>query len=178
MGEQQTLFFWILASGGFGAALGAAFGAGVGAVTWLSGRAAGTFFGFRMARAFENAARYELTPGTKGALIGGTDGSVFLGAVGVVVGAVVASRTPAAWEILGPTAAALTILMGGGILFGLIALALLRTGVRAVIPLFFGAMLGAGIGLWLGRANGLLTGLGVGIAAGTLIAFLWGPRAS
>jgi hypothetical protein len=176
MGDQQTLFLWILASGGFGAVLGGGFGAAVGAITWLNGRPAGTFLGLGMARAFERAAERELTPGKKGALIGGTDGAVFLGVIGVVVGAMVAWRNPAAGEVLGPTAGALILLVVGGTLFGLLAYALVRTGLRAVMPLFSGAMLGAAIGLLLGRANGLFPGLVVGLTAGTLVAFFLRPR--
>jgi hypothetical protein len=178
MSEQQTLFLWILLSGGFGAALGAAFGATVGAITWLSGRAAGTFIGFRLARAYERAAERELTPGKKGALIGGADGAVFLGTVGVLVGTLIAWRVPTAGDVLGPAAAAVTLLVGIGSLFGFMALALLRAGIRAVVPLFFGAMLGAAVGLLLGRTNGLFAGLVIGLMGGTAFAFLRGPRRS
>jgi hypothetical protein len=69
-----------------------------------------------------------------------------------------------------------TLLLGAGGLFGFVAIVLLRTGVRAVLPLFAGAMIGAGVGLYLDRANSLFAGLVLGIAAGTLFAFLWGPR--
>ncbi len=174
MGDHQT-FLWILACGAFGAGLGAAFGAVVGALTWGEGRAAGTFLGLRMVRAFERATASELTPGKKGALIGGTDGAAFLGVVGVLVGALVA-RSPDAGNVLGPAAVAMILLVGGGLLFGLMAYALLRTGVRAVVPLFAGAMLGAAIGLYLRRIDALFTGLLLGLAAGTFVAFLIGPR--
>ena len=63
-------------------------------------------------------------------------------------------------------------------LFGLMAYALVRTGIRAVAPVFCATMLGAGIGLWLGRAHGLFAGLAAGLVAGTVIAFVWGPRRS
>lgn len=175
MDDQHTLFLWILASGGFGALLGAGFGALVGAITWLNNRAVGTYLGLRVARGFETAAGHELSPGFKGAVIGGTDGSAFLGTVGILIGAIVAPNTPAAWEVLGPTAVVATLLIGGGILFGCIALVLLRTGVRAVLPLFVGTLLGAGAGAYVGRANSLFVGLVFGIAGGTLLAFLWGP---
>jgi hypothetical protein len=178
MGEQHALFLWILASGAFGAVLGMGFGAMVGAITHLNGRAAGTFLGFRVARAFEEAAESELSPGKKGALIGGVDGSAFLGTVGVVIGAIVASRTPAPLEVLGPTAAAVTLLVSGGTLFGLWAYVLLRAGVRAVGPVFVGAAVGAGMGVYLGHTNGLFMGLILGVAAGTLFAFLWWFRKS
>jgi hypothetical protein len=163
MSEQQTLLLWILLSGGFGVVLGTAFGATVGAITWLSGRAAGTLIGFRVARAYERAAERELT---------------FLGAVGVLVGTLIAWRIPSAGEVLRPAAAAVTLLVAIGSLFGFMALALLRSGIRAVVPLFFGAMLGAAVGLFLGRTNGLFAGLVLGLIGGTAFAFLRGPRAS
>jgi hypothetical protein len=178
MSEQQTLFLWMLTSGSFGAALGAAFGAGVGAITWLNGRAAGTFIGLGLARAYERVAECKLTPGKKGALIGGTDGAVFVGAMGALVGAMVAWSIPTAGEVLGPAAVAVTVLVGAGALFGLMAFALLRTGVRAVGPLFIGSMLGASIGWYLWKSNGLLAGLVVGLVAGTAVAFLLGPPRS
>ena len=135
MGDQQALFLCILASGSFGALLGGSFGAVVGAVTWLSGRAAGTILGFQMARAYESAAESKLAPGPKGALIGGTDGAIFLGSIGLV-GGVVASRTPVPSEVLEPTAAAAVMLVGTCIVFGMIALVLTRSGTHAVVPLF------------------------------------------
>jgi hypothetical protein len=178
MGEQQILFLWVLASGGFGAVLGAAFGAVVGAITYLNGRAAGTFLGFRVARAYEQAAEHKLTRGLKGALIGGTDGAAFLGVAGVVVGAVIASNSPSAGAVLGLTAAAAMLLVAGGTLFGLLAYVLLRSGLRAVGPVFIGAMLGAATGIWLGHTSGLFVGLIVGLFAGTAAAFLLKPRKS
>jgi hypothetical protein len=178
MSDQQIMFLWVLLSGAFGAALGAAFGAIVGAITWLNGRAAGTFLGLSLARAYERAAERELTPGKKGALIGGADGAVFLGVIGVLVGALIAWHIPDPGAVLAPTAAAVTVLVAIGSLFGFMALALLRSGTRAVVPLFFGAMVGAGVGLFLGRTNGLFAGLVLGLVAGTAFAFLRGPRAS
>jgi hypothetical protein len=176
MGDQQAMFLCILASGSFGALLGGTFGAVVGAITWLSGRAAGTILGFRMARAYESAAESELAPGPKGALIGATDGAFFLGSTGVLVGAGVASRTSAAWEVLEPTAGAAVMLVGACIVFGMMALALARNGTDAVVPLFGASVTGAVVGLHLGRANGLFLGLVLGLVAGTAIAFVRGPR--
>jgi hypothetical protein len=178
MGEQQTLFVCALASGGFGAAVGTAFGATVGAITWSDGRVAGTFIGFGLARAYERAARHELTPTTKGAVVGGTDGAVFLGAVGILVGALVAWRMPSAGDVLVPTAVGMVLLLSLGSLFGFMAFALVRTGARAVAPLFFGAMLGAAIGVFWWRLNGLFVGLVLGLFGGTALAFLRGPRRS
>jgi hypothetical protein len=178
MGDQQGLFLCILASGSFAALLGGSFGAVVGAITWLSGRAAGTILGFQMARAYESAAESKLAPGPKGALIGGTDGAVFLGSIGVLVGAVVASRTPVPSEVLEPTAAAAVMLVGTCIVFGMMALVLTRSGTHAVVPLFGASLLGAVVGLYCGRSYGLFMGLVLGLVAGTVIAFLWGPRRS
>jgi hypothetical protein len=178
MEERQTLFLWALVSGGFGAALGTAFGATVGAITWRDGRVAGTFIGFGLARAYERAVRCELAAATKGAVVGGTDGAVFLGTVGILVGALVAWRVPRAADVLVPTAVVMVLLLALGSLFGSIAFALVRTGTRAVVPIFFAAMFGAGIGVYCGRLNGLFIGLVLGLVAGTAVAVLRGPRRS
>jgi hypothetical protein len=178
MGDQQTLFLCIVASGGFAAVLGGAFGALVGAVTWLNGRAAGTAIGFRMARAYETAAGYKLTVGQKGALVGGADGSIFLAVLGMLVGALVGWRMPAAWEVLLPLAVGLTLIVGAGAVFGLLAYLLLRVGVRALGVVFLGAMAGAVIGLLLGDGNGLFYGIILGFFGATIVALIWWRRGS
>src|SRR5262249_41481078 len=139
-------FLWILGGGGFFAALGAAFGAVTGAVYWRGGRSSGTAVGLGVAAMFERAAGHASTRAAKGALVGAVDGFVFLGTLGVLVGAVAAYRVKPPSGLLWPLAQAGLYLGGAAVGFGLLAGALVRNGVWALAPACLGGVLGAFVG--------------------------------
>jgi hypothetical protein len=170
--QNLRVFLWALAGAGFFGALGGAFGALAGVVTWTNGRAAGTGMGFAVARAFARIARTELSPAGRGALVGATDGSLFLGFVGVVLGYVAATHGPGGWRILGPAALTALLLACGAVFFGSLAHGLTRAGVWAVVCLFAGGVGGAIGGALLGGLDGIMIGAIAGILAGTALA-LW-----
>jgi hypothetical protein len=173
MDPQMRTFLWVLGSAGFFALLGGVFGAITGVVTWTSGRAAGSTLGLAVARAFARAAEKDLPPAIKGALIGGTDGFVFLGLVGVAAGAFAASRYPASWETFWPLALGGVLIAGGALCFGGLAYLLLRLGTAVVVGLSLGGMAGALSGFVLAGVDGLLPGLLTGAAVGIGAVALW-----
>jgi hypothetical protein len=59
-------------------------------------------------------------------------------------------------------------LTGAALLFGGAAIGLTFAGVRALVGLFFGAMLGAAVGFSVAGVDGLLFGILGGAVAGTL----------
>jgi hypothetical protein len=172
MDDRVRIFASILAAGGFFGALGCAFGALAGVLTWRSGRAAGTALGFAVARAFARAAQTELSPGAMGALVGGTDGFLFLGLVGTGFGAFAAYRGQGGWEVVSPAAQAALLLAGGAVFFGLLGYALVRTGVRHMAGVCAAGLCGAIAGALLGGADGLMLGTAAGVLAGTAAALL------
>ena len=66
MDERLRLFAWIAGSGGCFGLLGAGFGAVTGFLCWRGGRAAGTGFGIRLARAFERTGQRPFSPSGRG----------------------------------------------------------------------------------------------------------------
>src|SRR5438552_974629 len=170
MDERTRLFLWVLAGGGSFSFLGASFGALTGAMTWKNGRAGGTALGFAVARAFARAAGAELPPVRKGALVGGTDGLVFLGLIGTVIGFIAGARHPSEWATLRPLLFGATLLVAGAAFFGVLAYAIVAGGVRAIAALFVGAILGALIGHAFGALSGLLIGAISGAVVGTAVA--------
>lgn len=173
MDDRLRILATVLAGGGSGAVLGGLFGGVAGSLYWKSGRAAGTALGTEVARAFARAAGRELSPGKKGALIGATDGLLFLGLFGTLVSAILAYTGHAQWEFVRPLAVALLFMMGGAILCGTVAYALLQGGIASVVWIFVGGLSGAG---WGGRRygpDGLLAGAVLGALAGVVGAGLW-----
>jgi hypothetical protein len=175
MDERTRLFLWVLLGGGFFGLLGAAFGGLTGALTWKSGRAAGTALGLAVARAFARAAEKELSPPRKGALVGATDGLAFLGVVGAGLGFFAGARHPAEWESLSPAMTAGALLAVGAAGFGLFAYAVIAGGGRAVAGLFVGGFLGAFLGHGLAGLGGLVAGSLGGAVAGTAVARVLRP---
>jgi hypothetical protein len=174
MDETSHRLFWILGSGGFGAVLGSGFGAAASALSWSSGRPVGTALGQRVAAAFANAGDQDMSPTTRGAIIGATDGSLFLGVVGIIVGILFALAGTANEALFIPLAIGGFILMLAAAFFGVLAYAVVRNGIWAVVGLFFGGLAGAlGAALAFGVDHFLL-GVVPGLAAGTLATFLWG----
>jgi hypothetical protein len=167
----MQLFLWVLGSGGFFAALGAVFGALSGGLYWKSGRVCGTSAGLRFAEAFARFSEREMSPARKGALVGAADGFLFLGLVGALLGAVAVYRVHPPSQLMLPVAWSGLALGGGAVAFGLLALAIIRNGLRAVACLGIVGVLGAFLGWWLGRDNGLMIGALSGVVAGTLVSF-------
>ncbi len=168
MDDRLRTFLLVLGSAGFFGLLGAAFGALVGHLSWKRGRPAGSAAGLAVARAMARAAGREGPPGRTGALVGGTDGFLFLGLLGTGFG-LIAARGRADWASLGRPALGALVLTAGAIFFGGLALALTRAGTRAIAGVFAGGMVGAISGALFARADGLMIGAVSGVLAGTLL---------
>jgi hypothetical protein len=173
MDEKVRLFTWALASMGFFGLLGLAFGCITGAITWRSGRAAGSMVGLMLARAFAQVSRRDLSPGARGAIIGATDGAVFLGILGAGFGLVMGSCGQAQWKLFGPTVTLALFLAGGAVFFGFLAMVIIQAGSLGIAGLFAGGMLGAGAGGSLGGLDGLLVGTITGVVLGTGAALVY-----
>lgn len=171
MDDRQRFFWELLAGSAFFAFLGAGFGSVVGAITWRGGRAAGTPLGLRVARACGK----ELSPGAHGAIVGGVDGFVFLGILGLLFGAVGAVNGQPGGAVIHPAGTTLLALALAAIFFGLLASGMLKAGPRAVVSIFASVLLCAYLGASLRGTDGLLPGALLGIVVGTLAALLGGP---
>jgi hypothetical protein len=161
----------VLGCGGYGAALGAAFGAVTGAVYWGSGRAAGSGLGQRLAAAFEEAGD-ELSPRARGALVGAADGFLFLGILGTALGLALAFTGTADAALLVTLAVGGVLVAVAAVVFGVLAYAVVRNGVWAVVGLFLGGITGAFTAAALLGADRLLWGVVPGLIAGTAASFL------
>jgi hypothetical protein len=172
MDEIWRRLAWIVGSGGVGAMIGMAFGALTGAVHWGNGRAAGTFLGHRVLEAFESAGGREYSPRKRGTIVGATDGFLFLGVVGTLLGVVFT------YVGVPDTGVFLSLAIGSffvalaAVFFGMLAYALVRNGVVAVIGLFVGGMSGAFMAAMLFGADYLMLGVIPGIVLGTAASFL------
>jgi hypothetical protein len=173
MDDKLQAFACVVASGSFGAVLGCLFGALAGGLYWKSGRASGTILGAEVARAFARAARTELTRVQKGALIGATDGIVFLGVCGTVAGAVLVYTGHAQWEVVRPVGLIAASLVGAAAFFGALAYAILYAGVWATAWVGLGGLSGAAVGAGAGGADGLFYGSVLGFVGGAVGAALW-----
>jgi hypothetical protein len=135
MDERLHFFLWLLASGaGFGV-VGAVFGAVTGLSTWHDGRVGGTFLGWGVARAFGRFDANEAPPVWQGALVGGTDGAVFLGVAGTGLGALLLWMGDDGTAILVVLFAAVA-LAGSACAFGLLATGLVRIGLSNLPAVF------------------------------------------
>lgn len=173
MDETWRRLAWILGTGGYGAVLGGVFGGVTGYVHWGSGRAAGTFLGHRLLEAFESAGGQEYSPRQRGTLVGVTDGFVFLGVIGTVVGTVFAYVGRPDDEVLLYGAVGGVLLALAAMFFGILAYAIVRNGVWAVIGLFIGGIGGAFAATLLFGVNHLLAGVVPGLVVGMLAGLLW-----
>jgi hypothetical protein len=171
MDETWRHMAWIVGSGGFGAALGAVFGAVTGAVYWGSGGAAGTAMGHRVAAAFENAGGREMSARTRGTLVGATDGFLFLGPLGTAAGVVFAYVGRPEDAVLIALAVGGVLLAAGAAGFGVLAYAMVRNGVWAVIGMFVGGLGGAFVVAAVWGVAYVFLGLVPGMLAGTLASF-------
>jgi hypothetical protein len=166
--KELETFARVLACGGFFGLLGAAFGALVGHLSWKRGHSAGSAAGLAIARAMARVAGRQSSPGRTGALVGATDGLIFLGLVGTAVG-LLAARGHFGWTLLGRAAFGVLILTGSAVFFGGLALGIIHAGTRAIAGVFAGGMLGAASGAMLARGDGLVLGAVGGVLAGTLL---------
>src|SRR5690242_1781154 len=94
MDERLRAFLWLLGSAGAGGALGAAFGAAAGALYWRSGGASGTRLALWVVERIGRFADRDFSRPTKGALVGGVDGFLFLGVLATLFGAVAVRGGP------------------------------------------------------------------------------------
>jgi hypothetical protein len=176
MDERLRTFLLVLGGGAFLGLLGALFGAVTGACYWCSGKAAGTAAGLGVARAFDRAGGRKVSRLTRGLLVGAVDGFLFLGGLGVVIGAVLAHSRQDRAEVLLPLSLAAVLIVLGALCFGLLAYGLARAGVRSLAFVFVGAMLGCFAGLRLGGWTGLLFGCLLGVLCGNAATLLLQPR--
>jgi hypothetical protein len=177
MDAKLQTFLCLAGGGGFFAVLGGLFGAVAGALYWRSGRAAGTTFGLSVARAFDRVSDKELSPGVRGAITGAADGILFLGTLGLVAGGFVAYGGWVDPSWLGRAAGLALALVAAAMLFGLLAYAMVRAGVRVLAPAAGCGLLGAVSGAWLSGVWGLMVGLIVGVLVGTTVLSWLGDEA-
>jgi hypothetical protein len=167
--ERTRLFLCVLASAGFFAVLAGLFGALSGAIAWGEGRAAGTGMGMSVARAFARLSDRGLSVTTWGALVGGTDGVLFGAVVGCLFGLAAGWYGRGEWETLRPILLGSLLLVGGAVLFGMMAFGLAVAGTRSLVGLFVGGLAGALDGLGIGGVDGLVLGLFTGAISGTVL---------
>ncbi len=165
-------FDWVLAGALFFGGLGGLFGALAGSLSWSSGRAAGTYFGLEVARAFARVGGRELSPAVTGALVGGTDGVLFLGVLGTGWGFWVAGNGSGSVPWLMWLPFCFLFLALGAVGFGLLAYGTLPGGSLAVVALFLGGLGGGVLGFWWSGLNGLMIGILAGVVLGVLLAYL------
>src|SRR5262249_41151931 len=140
--SHTRLFLWILASNGCFAVLLGLFGAITGAMNWSQGRQAGTVFGLSVVQAFRRLSEEELRPAAAGALAGCTGGIVFGVILGTAAGLFAGWHVPAEWQVLRPILLTAGLLVGLAVALGLFAGVIQVIGVRAVLGLFLGGMIG------------------------------------
>jgi hypothetical protein len=172
MDEIWRRLAWILGTGGYGAILGGVFGGVTGYIHWGSGRAAGTYLGHRLLEAFEAAGGQEYSPHKRGMIVGAADGFVFLGVVGTILGTVFAYVGRPDDEVLLYGAVGGVLLAAAAMFFGILAYAIVRNGVWAVIGLFIGGIGGAFAATLLLGVNHLLVGVVPGLVVGMMAGFL------
>src|SRR6185437_3806204 len=172
MDERLRISLWIVSGGGLGGVLGGAFGGLAGMLHARSGHSAGTGFGRRVAAAFARTAEREPSPSRRGAITGAADGVLFLGILGTLLGALVASVGNADPRWLGVAAMGSVLLVGAAAFFGILAYALARNGMRAVFYVFGGGLLGSLLIAQFWGANLSPFGALMGFLVGLTLSFL------
>jgi hypothetical protein len=171
MDDRTETFVLLLSCAVSGGALGAALGAVAGALSWSGGRAAGTGLALAVARAVTRVSRVKPTPTGRGALVGAVDGFLFLGLVALGVGFLLRRFGQVPMRVFGVIALAGLILTTAAVVLGLLAYALLRTGIHTLAWACTAAVIGATLGLRAGGWPGFLAG-GLGGFALTTFGFL------
>jgi hypothetical protein len=168
MDDRLRVFLCALSGAGLFGLLGAVFGAAAGATARAGGRAAGGALGLGAARALERVRGRPLPDVAAGAIVGGVDGLVFLGVGGTVAGVVYGYAGEERREMLLKLALAFGMLAIAAVVFGTVASGLIRAGVWGVGAVFVAALGGAGLGARLAGLPGLFYGALVGLGVGTL----------
>ncbi len=156
--------------------LGAAFGAITGAVARRNGTRPGTPVGAAVLRAFTRVADRPPTPGWAGAIVGGADGFVFLGGVGLALGLAAGCSDRLSLQAVAVVFLAAVLLAGGALFFGVMAYGLIAARVRAVGGIALGCLVGAVGGFFLAREGGILLGVLAGAVVGVIVATLTRAR--
>lgn len=172
MDEPLILFAWTLGGTIAFGALGAMFGGLSGWLSWRAGSATGSVLGRRVADALARLIDTELTDPQRGALVGAADGGLFLGLLGTLVGLVAAKsgHAPETWLV--PLFFITLSLVLGAVLFGVLALGLIRLRLRAVLAASAGGMTGALLAASFLGVLHIVPGAVAGILLGTTAAFL------
>lgn len=177
MDERLYICLGMVSGCALGSVLGGVFGGLASALYAQSGGSAGTGFGRRVADAFARAEERELSPVRQAAISGAADGILFLGLLGVVVGALLGMSGRPAGELLLSAGVGSAVLVGGAAFFGVLAYSMARNGVWAVLYVFAGGLLGSFVaGILLGADNCLL-GTIPGLLAGQTLSLVGGRYA-
>jgi hypothetical protein len=121
MDERLRICLWMVGGGAVGLVLGGVFGGLTGALFAQSGHTAGTGLARRIADSFARTAEHELSPLRRAVLIGATDGILFLGILGLIAGVLLGMSGRSADELLLPALVGSVALVGGAIIFGMLA---------------------------------------------------------
>jgi hypothetical protein len=168
MDDRLRIFLSAVSGAGLFGLLGAVFGATAGAMVRAGGRAAGGALGLAAARALVRVRGRELSEVATGAVVGAVDGATFLGAAGTVFGLVYGYSGEGRREMLLNLAMAVVLLAGAAAIFGTLASGLVRAGIWGVGAVFVAALGGAGLGARLAGLPGLFYGALIGLGLGTL----------
>ena len=167
MDYPTRLFLWSLLAAAFFGLLGTLFGSLTSLINHFDGRAAGSFLGHLVARAFE-----PLPASRRAALVGAVDGLVFGALLGTALTFAILPREEAAWPRLRPVFATGLVLVAVALLLGSVATRLARAQRPAVVGLSVGGFVGMSLGYFVGQADGLLIGAWAGLLLGALFG-LW-----
>jgi hypothetical protein len=169
MDDRLRICLWMVGGGGLGAALGGVFGAVAAAQLYARCReVAGTQLARRVVESFLRSGEHPPSRLGLATLVGAADGFFFLGSLGLVGGALLGTSGRAADEFLVPIVLGSVLLVGGAILFGVLAYALTHHAAALVY-----AAAGAGSGSFLAAlllgADYSLVGLVPGLCLGLLL---------
>jgi hypothetical protein len=134
MEERVHLFLWLLGGASLFGLLGAAFGGLAGALARRSGSAIGGFVGPMVVASFERVSGQSFSPTVSGALSGGTDGGLFLAAVGLAVGGYAYFRGPDAGVVFLEFSGAALLLVLATMFFAGVRWVLVTASVRSLPP--------------------------------------------
>lgn len=171
MDEPLILFAWTLGGTVAFGVLGALFGGLSGWLSWRGGSASGSVLGRRVADALARLIETEMTDPQRGALIGAADGGFFLGLLGTVIGLIAAKSGHAPQSWLLPLFFITLSLVLSAVMFGVLALGLIRLRLHAVVGASIGGVTGALLGGFLG-VLWIIPGAVLGLLLGTAAAFL------